>query len=455
MIELLQLCGFEAYDIESELPSIEKAFNKLGITAEDIKRGKERVTKYYDIELQGVRKLLKLNVQEVVDSILAREDGKAKLVYGFMAPGFDILGSALASKSKDVRVSYLPWVFQTVAGCIFDKIVPILEAAEARWMKSGLVSHCGNVKTLVGLLSSDIVPLPDLVVTSGSLCETAPKTLDLIHEFYDIPIYVYDICQDREFQEYGEASKRIMEFAVKGLKGLVEKTQEVVGFEISDDMLGEVLGKRGQLMDTVSKLNELIRSSDPLPINPSNANLWAYLSSMSLSINRLDEAIDAVKTLYEELKERVNEGVGVIEKGAPRILSLHPNNHVDPESNYLMGELGMALVGNDSGFIVPEVKMPRNPYETWSMYQYSSLYTSLAKRVPLLIEGCKKSNIVGVINRLHVGCRGVVADTILINEAIRKELEIPVLILDEESFDPRDHDHEQYRKQLEIFKTML
>ena len=31
MIELLTLCGFEAGEIETELPRIEKTFNKLGI----------------------------------------------------------------------------------------------------------------------------------------------------------------------------------------------------------------------------------------------------------------------------------------------------------------------------------------------------------------------------------------------------------------------------------------
>ena len=58
MIELLKLCGFEAHDIESELPRVEKAFTKLGITSEDIERGKQRLTKYYDMELKGVRKIL-------------------------------------------------------------------------------------------------------------------------------------------------------------------------------------------------------------------------------------------------------------------------------------------------------------------------------------------------------------------------------------------------------------
>ena len=79
MIELLKLCGFEEQEIESELPRVEKAFNKLGITDEDIERGKQRLTKYYDIELKGVRKVFRLIVRELVDALLVRDEGKKKL----------------------------------------------------------------------------------------------------------------------------------------------------------------------------------------------------------------------------------------------------------------------------------------------------------------------------------------------------------------------------------------
>ena len=58
MFELLELCGFESHELESELPRIKKAFDVLGINAEDIERGKKRLNKYYDIELKGFRKVL-------------------------------------------------------------------------------------------------------------------------------------------------------------------------------------------------------------------------------------------------------------------------------------------------------------------------------------------------------------------------------------------------------------
>ena len=107
MIELLTLCGFDASEIESQLPRIEKAFNRLEITAGDIERGKQRLKKYYDIELQGIRQAIGLSIRDVVDTMLAREEGKKKVLYGFMAGGFEIIGSALVANSKDIHVAML------------------------------------------------------------------------------------------------------------------------------------------------------------------------------------------------------------------------------------------------------------------------------------------------------------------------------------------------------------
>jgi benzoyl-CoA reductase/2-hydroxyglutaryl-CoA dehydratase subunit BcrC/BadD/HgdB len=457
MIELLKLCGFKPKEIESELPRVEKAFNRLGITAEDIQRGKQRLHKYYDIELEGVRKAFRLIVLEIVDIMLAREEGKTKILYGYMIPGFEKISSLLVSHSKEVYAAYQNWAFLLIVGCVFDKMGPLLEAAEKKWLKAGLVAHCANVKAIVGLLALDLVPSPDLMLSSGFLCETAPKTLDVLHELYDMPIYCWDTCRDREVKEYADATKRAVNLQAKSLRRLVERIQEIVGFEITDDMLGELLDARSKLDDALDKLRELIQSSDPLPISPTHDALWMCLDWLALRVeDRLPDAIDAINTVYEELRERVNKGLGVVEKGAPRILAMLPPQHSDPRLEHLVTELGMAIVALDAYFSVPSGGVTKDPYVTMSSDVIrNSLYTSLTRRISLLIEVCKRLNVDGVLNRFHVGCRTVAGDALIIKNALEKELGIPVLLLEYESFDPRVYNHEQLKRRLEVFKTML
>ena len=191
MIELLKMCGYEENKLASELPRIKKVFSKLGITEEDIDRGKKRLVTYYDIEFKGVQKLFRLYLKELCNIMLSEEE-REKIIYWCMSPGVDVIGTVLVSGNGKIYMAEATPPFFVVLGCIFDKIVPILEAAEKQWLKSGLVSHCGMVKTMLGVLSLDLVPKPDLLITAGFLCDTSPKVHDLIHELYNEPVYYCD-----------------------------------------------------------------------------------------------------------------------------------------------------------------------------------------------------------------------------------------------------------------------
>ena len=209
MDDLLLLCGYEPAEMERELPRVKKAFARLGITDEDITRGKGRVRTYFDVELAGVRKLLGMFVRELVNMVLARDEGRTKIIHACMAGGFEAICSAFVTYSRDVFVEVPNPPFMVVFGAILGRFTPILEAAEELWLKSGLVGHCGMVKSRVGILSLGLVPMPDALVTSGLLCETSPKTNDIIHELYGIPAVFYDTCQDREAWEYPDSTRSI------------------------------------------------------------------------------------------------------------------------------------------------------------------------------------------------------------------------------------------------------
>ena len=87
--------------------------------------------------------------------------------------------------------------------------------------------------------------------------------------------------------------------------------------------------------------------------------------------------------------------------------------------------------------------------------EQAPLDLTLTGRIPFIIEQCKKLNVDGVLDRYHAGCRSVVADALIIEEAVKKELGLPVLVMEWENFDPRVYNHEQFRSRLEVFKAMM
>ncbi|MBN1190127.1 MAG: 2-hydroxyacyl-CoA dehydratase [Dehalococcoidales bacterium] len=455
MIELLELCGYGEDEIQRELPRVKKAFNKTGISDNDIENGKQRLRTFYDLELRGIRGVLRLCMKEFVDSVLVREEGRTKVIYGFMAPDFDIVGSAAMSISREIYVIHHFWAFMLIFGSIFDKMVPVFEAAEKAWLKSGIVAHCGNVKTLLGTVTLNLFPKPDLMITSGTLCETAPKTFDLLHELYDIPVCFYETCQDREKQEFDTASLRAIELEAKSLRKMVERIEGVIDHEITDALLTDTLDAKKGLQQAMRKLRQILVTSDPLPLSPTHENLWMVLGLLTLTPEGLRDAVDAVNTLVDELQERVDQGIGVVEKGAPRILAMCPGHHIDPRVEKLINDTGIAMLGTDALLAAPSPAHSNSPYEQIAAPLQASLFISPAQKIPLLIELCKELKIDGVFNRYHSGCRTVVGDALLIQNALGNELGIPSLELEWENYDPRYYHHEQYRKKLQVFKDMM
>jgi benzoyl-CoA reductase/2-hydroxyglutaryl-CoA dehydratase subunit BcrC/BadD/HgdB len=338
--------------------------------------------------------------------------------------------------------------------------VPILEAAERQWLKAGKIAHCANVKTLVGLINLGLIPKPDLLVTSGQLCDTAPKTIDLIQELYGIPTYYYDACQDREFRDYPD-DRRMMVLAAKSLRRVALKVQEVVGFEITDDMLGETIDARGELAKAMKDIHGLMESSDPLPLSATHDILCHAAGTLPRGKSDIGELEAVLKTVLGEMQDRVSRGVGAVAKGSPRILSLNPHHMTDPMLEHLLGELGIAMVSSETGFFAlrgerdPAGEKPADPYERLSQSLRTSLSQSLSARAAIIVEVCRRLNVDGVLGKYHIGCRMGAGDAMLIKDAITKQLGIPVLLLEWEGFDPRVYNEEQYRRRLELFKDVL
>jgi hypothetical protein len=455
MIEFLKLCGFAPQEMDTELPRVERAFEKLGITAGDIELAKQRLNTYYNVELEGVRKAIRLLVLEMVNSILAREEGKKHIIFGFMIPGFESIGSAFMSKSKDVFYAHHSWAFLFVVGCIFGKLVPILEAAEKKWLKAGAVTHCANVKTLLGLLSLDIIPEPDLLLTSGFLCETAPKTIDLLHEYYGMQVYSWDTCHDRGAGEGDSAARRSIDLTVKSLKRLVRKVEDMVGFEITDDELWNAIETRSRFDNTMGMVQNLVHSSDPLPLSPPHDNIWMCVSSLTYDDNTVSKAMDAADTLYKEVKELVDKGVGAVPKGAPRVLGEIFAHHGDPRLEHLAYEMGIAMMSGSSAMRIEHDRQQEDPYWILSRDWGGGMSAGIRRKMAMHTEMCRAMHIDGVLNRYHAGCRAVAGDALLIQKTVEKELKIPALLLEWENFDPRIYKHEEYKRRLEVFKTMM
>jgi len=461
MREFLTLCGYEQAEMVTELPRIERTFAALGIGPSDIDEAKTRVRTYYDVDLRGVRKILRVFVRDLTNIVLMREEGRDKFGYSFMAPGTETLGSAIMCNGGNVGWLNSGWTFLVVLGCIFGKLAPAMEAGEKLWLKTGIVAHCGNVKMDLGFFALDLIPKPNLIVTAGFLCDTSSKSHDLIEETYGIPSYYIDCWQDREWKEYPSATRAIR-FLTQSLRRLTEKIWEETGFQVTDQMLWDAIEMRKPYLEAKARVTDIIRHSDPVPLGATHLNLLFSLDSIPFTQDEAAYTVDALDTLYEELLFRRDEGIGPTPRGAPRVLAILPQHHGDPRWECEANEMGIAIVASDFEFASSEaadgagVVDPSDPYEALAQLLHVSFEQVLAARIAIIEEVCRDLRVDGVLNHYHAGCRYVAADAMMIKSEITRRLGIPVLTFEWDNFDPRSYDHaDKYRAELETFKEMM
>jgi benzoyl-CoA reductase/2-hydroxyglutaryl-CoA dehydratase subunit BcrC/BadD/HgdB len=464
MRELLQLCAYKPEEIERELPRVKKSFEKLGIFSEDVEIGKGRIRDFFEIELEGVRKILGVYLRELVSLGLARDEHEKVIYTALPNLSGDLLAAAMVKEGASVYVGIPDLLLMLVLQVFFNKNIKHYEAAEKHAMSVGQ-AHCGCKQTHLGALLCNTIPKPDLHVGFAIYCDEAPKVDALYEELFNIPVSIVSRCQDIDWHDTEGTPERIVNYFAESMRRSVRDAEKVVGYGITDEMIGSCfMDTMGFFMDFV-KLETMVCHSDPLPL--SMTTLWYFYIMLSVIVRPENRARrkDALKTLIAETEERIKQGEGVTEKGAPRIILGAVPSMVDPSLDGLIRELGLSIPlaecqcsPPDADFM-PKTGDPNTPMDPYvglaRLFLASPIVGNLSTRIPNLIKACKRYNIDGVILLLHYSCRPFATDALMVKDALKKELGIPVLVLEGDIYDPRYYTKEQLRTRIESFAELL
>ena len=211
--ELLKLCGFEDDDIKREKPRIDQAFQRLELGPEDMKTAERWVKQNHDVELLGVRKLLRAWLLELFDLVLARDEGKKIVYYGF--PSIQGPGAAIKTASElagvDIYCACPDAILCHTLGQIFNNLTPVLEAGEENGLPPGH-GLCALQQIRIGGMAKGIIPVPDLVTGSSYYCDMGSKADELLHEIYGHRAVYVDGSMDSRWGEYPHYSPERVEF---------------------------------------------------------------------------------------------------------------------------------------------------------------------------------------------------------------------------------------------------
>jgi hypothetical protein len=456
--ELLRLCGFEESEAVSEKHRIQKAFLKIGFGSDDIKVAVDFVSRNHPVEFIGVRKLLGAWLKEMIDLLLAKEEGKKIVFYGFptiMGPGM-----SLALSSDEIYCCCPDVVLCHSLGQIFNKLTPVLEAGEKNGLPPGH-ALCTLQMIRVGGLALGIIPVPDLVLTSSYYCDMGSKTDELLHDRYGHPAIYIDGCMDSLWGEFPHYDEERVQFLGNNLNAAFEKAGELLGTQITWKHL-EKAGAIGlEYMDLLGQLTELMKA-DPLPVSGTAIELGTFLMSGCTGRSR-KEGPPALRILIEEVKDRVKRGVGVVEKGAPRVLLLL-GHFSDPSIEHLYEESGLADAAMLFSLPVSLADYPETRYETMGevlaeremrLGWYHSSF-GFAKRAEQIVKKvADEFSIDGIIWNYTYNCRPMAQTSHFAKKWLEENTGLPILSLEMDYYDNRYYGTGALRTKVETFAHML
>lgn len=83
------------------------------------------------------------------------------------------------------------------------------------------------------------------------------------------------------------------------------------------------------------------------------------------------------------------------------------------------------------------------------------ILTSVTGRIKDVVRLFKNWDLDGILWFNHVTCKVIGTDSLMIKEALKKELNVPVIFLEGDMYDARFYNRQQIRTRVESFSEML
>jgi len=455
--EFLKLLDFTKDEIKRETPRCEKSFEVCGINDIDIERAIERLNTYFDMSSKGVRGLLATMLLAFNGYVLAREEGAEKIIYGDWPLPVQIMLAAKAAAPPNVFVGAPTQVINVVLGQFFDKVTPLTEAGERLGQAAGN-AHCALYQTFVGALELGIIPKPDLLLSEGFFCEPPGAVMELVHMLYGIPVVHLDGNVDSPWGHWPKPWQRQVRYLGDQIERMLTEIERSIGFKITEEAR-----RKGNKMNTLlfynhQRATHLVAQADPQPISHVGLALGGYLYNTPLPGDLQLRANDAISALVDEVQEKVEKGVGVIEKRAPRVW-FSIGVVTDPSIIHMVEKAGVNLANTFFQFWLPKWDYPTE-YRGFGdkvaqSVQKAGPFCSVWGNLQIIkdyVEACKLD---GMIYCHAYSCPGYTIPALMIKKEIEKEYGIPVMIIEGDIYDSRNYSAEQMRTRVETFAEML
>lgn len=329
--------------------------------------------------------------------------------------------------------------------------VPLCEVAERHGFSKDL---CSYARCVIGSLFEKEnlpeggLPKPDFLVASTCACDTHLKWFQIVSRYYKCPLFLLDV-------PYNIASADSQNLESNHIKHYRSQLEELVLFlekQTETKLDKNKLRKTLEPSDRTSRLWMEIqdyRKNIPTPMSARDAFSAVFFM---LCIPGTEKAVEFYEKLRDELKERVEQGIGVVEDEKYRLVWDNLPLWFNLQIFSYLESLGAVVVAETFSHVWAGSLDLSKPYESLARkYLPNTANCTIERRIDLIMSLAKEFRANGIILPTNWGCRMMTIGETIVKNIIQQKLGIPCLIIDVDSTDWRTYDENQVKTKIEVY----
>lgn len=301
---------------------------------------------------------------------------------------------------------------------------------------------------------------PDMLLSPSRLCDPRVKFFEAMRYYLDVPAFIYDMhmphidgpdCLDKVKAE------RYIAYNVEQVKTLIAFLEKQTGKKLDYDKLKEAVKNTIEVWRLYDACHELRRTiPSPMPSEDAFAVMFPFMW-----VSGEKSSVEFYQRLYDELKERVKNGVGVVPDEKYRILWIGIPPYFDMGVFNYLESLGVVSV-MESSYLPGKYRETdiSNPLKAL-MEQYYWAYDMAGSdgseiRCGFLggsriFEIIRDYKIDGVLVHSNRSCRATSVGTKHMTYLLKERLNIPTLYTEADMCDARGYSPARTRKLIDAF----
>ncbi len=308
------------------------------------------------------------------------------------------------------------------------------------------------------------LPEPDVLLGCSMGCDPRWKWYQALGRYRNTPIYNMDVVMPPSDADMDAIKEHNVRYMAEELRGLISFLEEHTGAKMDYDRLMAIIKQVEETRRWWRDAYEL-RKAVPTPMTTQDHFVLFVPHHMMLTD---DFTLEFYKGLYEELKERVDNGIGAIDDEKYRLLwgvGLPPWHTMSILDYYL--EFG-AVFAAETAYMIPEpFEMPSgvsDPVEIIALRTFER-NSAMQRRgqeaggIPPLaqahLERIRENSIDGVVMHITRSCRASTMGQIHVWNVIRDHYPgMPVMFMESDMIDLDTYSEVETKNRIDAFMEM-